>query len=98
MRRLFGLLLALLLVLASGVVLPVVGAQEKKPVPAMKEWEQDVRKRIEKDEKLKKLALKYPLVLLHSRFLYPGGGYKESAFSFDHETSDEKKHRNSVQL
>jgi hypothetical protein len=73
-------------------------AQEKKPVPAMKEWERDVRKRIDKDAKLKALAAKYPLVLLHSRRLYGGGGYKQSAFSFIYETSDEKAHRNDVQL
>lgn len=72
--------------------------QEIKPMPAMEEWEKDVRKRMGKDETLKKLAGKYPLVLLHSRKLYADGDYKQSAFSFIYETSNEAAHFNDVQL
>ncbi len=71
---------------------------EEKPVPEMKQWEQDVRQRIGKDDNLKALAARYPLVLLHSRRLYANGDYKRSAFSFNNESSDENKHWNEVQL
>src|ERR1043166_92973 len=74
-------------------------AQEKKNDPPMKEWEQDVRKKMAKDDDLKKLAMKYPLVLLHSRGIYARDGtYKQSAFSFLYETCDAKKHGNNVQM
>jgi sulfur relay (sulfurtransferase) DsrC/TusE family protein len=72
--------------------------EKKLPVPPMKEWEQDVRKLIAKDEKLKALAAKYPLVILHSRQFYARGPYKESAYSFIRETSNPEKHENRVQL
>ncbi len=72
-------------------------AAEDKPKPMMKEWEQAVRARIAKDAKLKALAAKYPLVLLHSRD-YSGGQYGRSAFSFIYETSDPEKHGNDVQI
>ena len=72
--------------------------RQKTPVPAMKEWEQDVRKIMDKSEKLKKLAAKYPLVVLHARYPYAGGQYKQSAFSFIYELTDWKKHLNDVQI
>jgi hypothetical protein len=62
-----------------------------------KHWEKEVRTRLEKDDKLK-TALKHPLVILHSRALYAQGDYKRSAFSFIHESADETKHGNDVQL
>jgi hypothetical protein len=64
----------------------------------MEQWEKDIRARLEKDAKLKALAAKHPLVVLHSRALYCAGDYKESAYSFVHESADEAKHRNNVQL
>jgi hypothetical protein len=64
----------------------------------MEQWEKDIRTRLEKDARLKALAAKYPLVLLHSRALYAGGDYKRSAYSFIHESADEAKHRNDVQV
>jgi hypothetical protein len=67
-------------------------------MPAMEEWEKDVRKHMGKDAALKMLAGKYPLVLLHSRKLYADGDYKQSAFSFIYETSNEAAHFNDVQL
>lgn len=73
--------------------------QEEKPaIPSLKEWEADVRKRMSKDDKLKRLATKYPLVILCSRQLYAGGHYGQSAYSFVLETSDPKKHQNRVQI
>jgi hypothetical protein len=75
------------------------GGQEKQPAPAMKEWEHDIRKRMDKDHKLKALAAKYPLVLLHSSIKYfDSKSYKQSAFSFLYETTDDKKHHNDVQI
>ncbi len=94
LRWLVALLLASLA--ASANSLALVGAEDK-PVPMMKEWEQEVRARIAKDAKLKALAAKYPLVLLHSR-AYARGDYDLSAFSFIYETSDPEKHGNNVQF
>src|SRR5207244_455751 len=64
----------------------------------MAQWDKDVRDRISKDEKLKAIAAKNPLVILHSRAYASGGRYGRSAFSFVHETSDPSKHRSNVQL
>jgi beta-lactamase regulating signal transducer with metallopeptidase domain len=61
-------------------------------------WEKAVREQVEKDPVIKKLASKYPLVVLHSRRFASGGGYLRSAFSFISETADEEKHGNDVQL
>jgi hypothetical protein len=73
--------------------------EEDKPVPPMKEWEDAVRKRIAKDDRLKKLAAKHKLALLHSRAQYgKGGKYGMSAFSFLFETADDKAHGNIAQL
>ena len=47
---------------------------------------------------MKALAAKYPLVVLHSRVLYRIGDYHRSAYSFIHQSADEKTHRNNVQL
>jgi hypothetical protein len=52
----------------------------------MQQWEKDVRARLDKDAKLKALAAKHPLVVLHSRALYAGGDYGQSAYSFIHES------------
>ncbi len=73
-------------------------AAEDKPKPMMKEWEQAVRAKIARDDKLKMLAAKYPLVLLHARVPYATGGYGHSAFSFIYESSEEEKHGNYVQI
>ena len=60
----------------------------------MKKWEKDVREQMEKTASLKALAAKFPLVLLHSRALYDGGG---STCGWDTilslETSDPSKTR-----
>ncbi len=56
-------------------------------------------RKIAKDDKLKALAAKYPLVLLHSQKKYARGGqYEQSAYSFTHESFDLKKHQNDVQI
>jgi RNA polymerase sigma factor (sigma-70 family) len=60
-------------------------------------WRADVQKQLTKDPAAKALASRYPLILLHSR-RYAAGGYLQSAYSFNHETTDEKKHGNDVQL
>ena len=75
----------------------VGGGREETDPPPMREWEQEVRNRIAKDDKFKPLAAKYPLVLLHA--VYPRrGAYGHSAFSFIYETSDKEKHFNNVQF
>lgn len=61
------------------------------------EWEKAVRANLDKDQALKALTTKYPLVLLHSRTL-TGGWHGKSAFSFNCETADPEKHANDVQL
>ena len=75
-------------VLFLGSILLSAQGQEK-PVPQLQQWEQDVRLRIAKDDKLKPLAAKYPLVLLHSLRLYSDAD--QWAFSFINETSDSTK-------
>ena len=73
--------------------------QKKADIDAlMKQWEKDVREQMEKTASLKALAAKYPLVVLHSRALYAGGGYLRSGYDFVLETSDPSKHINQVQL
>ena len=68
-------------------------------MPALlKQWEKDVRQRMEKDPKLKDLVAKYPLVLLHSRHIFQRWGYEQSSFSFNHETADPEIHRRDAQL
>jgi tetratricopeptide (TPR) repeat protein len=52
---------------------------------------------VAKDDALKKLTQKYPLVMMHSRSLSPGD-YVQAAYSFIYESSDEDKHGNNVQL
>jgi hypothetical protein len=64
----------------------------------MPRWEKEVRAAMEKDAKLKALAAKHPLVLLHSRALYAEGDYKRSCYSFIHESTDSAKHHNEVHL
>jgi hypothetical protein len=77
-------------------------ADVKQPVPPanpeMQRWEKDLRVHLDKDAKLKALAAKHALVVLHSRALYAGGDYKQSAYSFIQGTSDETKHHNNVQI
>jgi hypothetical protein len=60
-------------------------------------WEKEVRKKIDRNPAMKKMAAKYPLILLHSR-RFAGGRYLQSCYSFIYESSDEKKHFNDVQL
>ena len=64
----------MLVVCRAGVAVGLGGADEEKPKPRMKEWEQEVRNKIAKDEKLKALAAKHPLVLLHARYPYADAG------------------------
>jgi hypothetical protein len=73
--------------------------EEKKPVPPMKEWKKEVDQRIAKDDRLKKLAAKHPVALLHSRSQYAKGGrLGMSAFSFLFETADDKAHGNFAEM
>lgn len=60
-------------------------------------WEKIVKAKIAGDTELKKLAEKYPLVVLHSR-RFAGGGYLKSAYSFKYETTQEEKHGNDVDV
>jgi tetratricopeptide (TPR) repeat protein len=60
-------------------------------------WEKDIVTNAGKDAIIKRLVAKYPLVVLHSRRL-ASGSYFRSAYSFIDETTDERKHRNYVQL
>ena len=64
----------------------------------LKQWEKEIRAQLKEDDGAKKLAARYPLVVLHSRSLYAGGDYKFSAFSFISESNDQKVHGNDVQL
>jgi hypothetical protein len=77
---------------------PVLAHAQEHLERTMTQWEKDVRKSVAGDGKLKELVNKYPLVLLHSRFLFGGDHFKRSAFSFVHKTSDDKKHGNFIQL
>jgi tetratricopeptide (TPR) repeat protein len=63
----------------------------------LSKWEKTIKGKIDRDPGLKKLAARYPLVVLHTR-RYAGGGYLKSAYSFNYETSEEGKHRNDVQI
>jgi tetratricopeptide (TPR) repeat protein len=63
----------------------------------LKSWESIVAKRIKENGKLRAITMRYPVVLLHSR-RYAEGGYIQSAFSFNYETSDVSKHKNDVQF
>jgi hypothetical protein len=60
-------------------------------------WDKDVKSKIAQDPTTQQLAAKYSLVILHSR-RYAAGGYLRSAYSFIHETSNEKQHGNDVQV
>jgi hypothetical protein len=60
-------------------------------------WGKSIREKVDKDPALQVLVAKHPMVILHSR-RYAGGGYLQSAYSFIHETSNEGKHFNDVQL
>jgi tetratricopeptide (TPR) repeat protein len=60
-------------------------------------WEKTAKVKFAEDPGSKKLADKYPLILLHSR-RYAFGNYLRSAYSFIHETSNEKQHGNDVQV
>jgi len=63
----------------------------------LSDWEKIIKLKIANSADLKKIVDKYPLVILHSR-RFAGGGYHKSAYSFKHETTDEDKHSNDVQL
>jgi hypothetical protein len=92
---------AVAVVLVATAILPHGPASddEKQPVePLLQQWEKDIRTRLEEDAKLKALAAKHPLVVLHSRARYAGGDYKRSAYSFIYESADEANHRNNVQV
>lgn len=56
-----------------------------------------IKAKIEKDDALKALTAKYPVVILHSR-RFTAGGYYHCSYSFIKETSDPEKHRNDVQI
>jgi hypothetical protein len=64
----------------------------------MEGWEKNVRAQVARDPVDRTLLGKYPLVLLHSRAKYAGGGYHRSTHSFLYATTDAKKHFNDVQL
>lgn len=66
--------------------------------PLLESWEKQVRKRINKNDKLKALAAKSRLVVLHSRRIFAKGDYLHSAYNFLFETSDPQKHGNYVHL
>lgn len=100
-RLLPSLFPASAIILLTGALLPAgrAPADDKQPIEMlMQTWEKQVRNRLETDDKLKPLAAKYPLVVLHSRQLYAKGNYKESAYSFICQTTDVKTHRNDVQI
>jgi tetratricopeptide (TPR) repeat protein len=61
-------------------------------------WEKAVREKVAQDPALQLLVAKYPMVLLHSRRYAPSGDHHQSAYSFLYETTDERKHRNDVQI
>jgi hypothetical protein len=100
MTRSFLLCASAAVLLAVTVPAPGPALQDgdEPPKPPMEQWEKEVRTRLDKDAKLKALAAKHRLVLLHSRKLYAGGHYKQSAYSFICASADEKTHRNSVHL
>lgn len=85
--------------LGAALLAPTALADDKPPdEPPMQQWEKQVRKRLDTDDKLKVLAKKHQLVVLHSRHLYAKGDYKQSAYSFICESADPKMHRNEVHL
>jgi hypothetical protein len=91
-------LLALIAMLASGTISV---AQEKKETieQLMPKWEKDVKDRMSRDPRLRVLAAKYPLVLLHSEKLYTDGRtLGRSAYSFIHESTDEKVFKEGAQM
>jgi hypothetical protein len=61
------------------------------------EWEGEAKSKLAKDPELKRLAARFPLVVLHARGL-AGRGYYKCAYSFIHQTTNEQTHRNDVQL
>ena len=73
-------------------------AQEKNPVPAMEEWAKDVRKRIEKSEKLKKLAADHPLVVLYLILCTLSALSGRPLFTVSVQTADPKKYLGDPQL
>jgi hypothetical protein len=74
-------------------------ADGKLPLEALvQRWDKAVLDRLGRDGRLKRLAAKYPLVLLHSRHLYAGGDYKQSAYSFSYKTANERIHHNQVEI
>jgi len=91
------------LAVALGALSPlpaVVRAQQGRADPAAVDAflvaaRQDVEKNMAKDPALKKLAAKYPLVLLASREWFGGA---KCAFSFIDGTNDDVKQRKGVQL
>ncbi len=103
-RLLVGfLMLALLCLLVATVrTAPAVDkkgqptAEDMKPL--MKEWDHDVRVMIADDDKLKALAAKYPLVVLHSRHHFWNSRYLYSSFSFIKESNDEAVHGGTAHL
>jgi hypothetical protein len=76
----------------------VLGDEKQDVEQLLRQWEKDVRTRLEKDAALKGLAAKYPLVVLHSRARYATGNLGKSAYSFLYESADPDRHRNNVQL
>ncbi len=85
----------------SLVIATLFGAQAQgEPVAELKDWQQAMRQRVSTDKNLRRLADKYPLVVLHSAKYYPNarGRHARSAFSFNHETSDPEQHGHDVQL
>jgi tetratricopeptide (TPR) repeat protein len=60
-------------------------------------WADVVKTKTDRDQSMKAMVAKYPLVLLHSR-RYAGGGYLQSAYSFLYESADVRNHHNDVQL
>jgi len=73
-------------------------ALDEQVVLMLRQWEKDIRARMGKDDHLKALAAKYPLVILHSRARYAEGGYRRSAYNFFLQTADENIHKNAVQI
>ncbi len=62
-------------------------------------WEKAVRDRMGREPDLKRLAAKYPLVVLHSRRYAPlDGNYGRCSYSFIYETANEREHGNDVQI
>jgi hypothetical protein len=80
-------------------------AQDSPPKPTMEKvdalmsaWAKELHARLAADAGAQALLAKYPLVLLHSRSKYAGGGYHRSTYSFLYGTTDAAEHFNDVQL